>query len=96
MVGKMLGIPLVLLVALVLSLASTAAAAAAGCDPEVLAGCPLIPFNEFTRAFPVIQYCMGTRGFVAAERNACERFGLGRWTVRPGESRHHRVNQSLG
>lgn len=86
--GRMAGRIFVSLVVLVLSLLSTAAAAAA-CDPQVLSGCPLIRFEEWTRAFPVIEYCMTSdRGFVPAEREACERFGLGQWRVRPGESIH--------
>lgn len=83
--------PLGSLVVLVLSLllSAAAAAAAAACDPQVLSGCPLIRYELFSRAFPVIEYCMAPdRGFVPAEREACERFGLGQWRVRPGESVH--------
>lgn len=76
--------------AVLLSGVTTAAAAAAACKPEVLANCPmtgLIAYREFSQAFPVIEYCLDPdRGFVPVEsRAACEEFGLGKWTVRPGE-----------
>lgn len=77
---------LLLLLASSLSLISAAAA----CPEEELADCPreqLIPFKEFSLAFPVIEYCIAPgRGFLPVERAACEDLGLGKWTVRPGES----------
>lgn len=77
------------LLLLLLACALPSTIAAVTCAPQVLADCPLkqlIPFKEFSLAFPVIEYCMGPeRGFVPVEREACEAFGLGKWTVRPGE-----------
>lgn len=68
---------------------TTAPASTAICANEVLTNCPLgglIPYREFSRAFPVIEYCLAPdRGFVPAERQVCEDFGLGAWTMRPGK-----------
>ena len=62
--------------------------AAASCDPSLLpAGCVegLIPYEAYTEAFPVIEYCVTDyHGFLSTTRENCDLAG-GVWTVRPGE-----------